>query len=46
MQKIQCKFPELQLLDATYKLNDLCVPFYVLMVEDGYGRVRWWPCRW
>ena len=38
MRRLQCRFPELLLLDATYKLNDLCIPLYVLMVVvDGNG---------
>ena len=35
MQKMQSRSPELLLLDATYKLNDLRMLLYVLMVEDG-----------
>ena len=35
MQKMQRKSQELLLLDATYRLNDLSMPLYVLMVEDG-----------
>lgn len=30
-------YPELLLIDATYKLNDLQMPLYVLMVVDGNG---------
>lgn len=30
-------FPELLLIDATYKLNNLNIPLYVLMVVDGNG---------
>ena len=30
-------FPELLLIDATYKLNDLRMPLYVLLVVDGNG---------
>ena len=40
MQKMQRKFPELLLLDATYRLNDFRIPLYVLMVEDGNGERR------
>ena len=31
------KFPELILIDATYKLNNLNMPLYVIMVVDGNG---------
>lgn len=31
------KFPEMLLVDATYKLLDLRMPLYVLMVVDGNG---------
>ena len=37
MRGLQSRFPELLLLDATYKLNDLRMPLYVLMVVDGNG---------
>ena len=37
MQRLQSRFPELLLLDATYKLNDLLVPLYVLMAVDSKG---------
>ena len=30
-------FPEPILLDATYKLNDLRMPLYVMLVVDGNG---------
>ena len=30
-------FPEMILLDATYKLNDLRMPLYVMLVVDGNG---------
>lgn len=30
-------YPELLLIDATYKLNDLQMPLYVLMIVDGNG---------
>lgn len=33
-------YRELLLIDATYKLNDLNMPLYVLMSVDGMGRVR------
>ncbi|XP_065918857.1 zinc finger SWIM domain-containing protein 3-like [Dysidea avara] len=31
------KFPELLLIDATYKLTELRTPLYVLLVVDGSG---------
>ena len=34
---MQSRSPGLLLLDATYKLNDLRMLLYVLMVEDGNG---------
>ena len=37
MSRLQSRFPELLLLDATYKLNDIRMPLYVLMVLDGNG---------
>ena len=37
IRKMQSRSPELLLLDATYKLNDLRMLLYVLMVEDGNG---------
>ena len=37
MQQIFSKFPELLLIDATYKLNDLRMPLYIMMVVDGNG---------
>lgn len=33
-------YPELLLIDATYKLNDLNMPLYVLVSVDGMGKVR------
>ena len=33
----QQNYPEILLLDATYKLNDLRMPLYVLMCIDGNG---------
>ena len=30
-------FPELLFIDATYKLNDLRMPLYLLMIVDGCG---------
>ena len=37
MKKIFESYPELLFIDATYKLNDLQMPLYVLMVMDGNG---------
>ena len=37
MQQTQAKFPEILLLDATYKLNDLRMSLYLLMPEDRQG---------
>ena len=37
MRQAQARFPELLLLDATYKLNDMRMPLYVLVVVDGNG---------
>ena len=37
MKKIFESYPELLFIDATYKLNDLQMPLYVLMVVDGNG---------
>ncbi|XP_050056000.1 zinc finger SWIM domain-containing protein 3-like isoform X11 [Aphis gossypii] len=37
MQNIFEAFPEVVFADATYKLNNLRIPLYVLMVEDGNG---------
>ena len=31
------KFPETLFIDATHKLNELWMPLYVLLVEDGNG---------
>ena len=31
------RYPELILIDATYKLNNLRMPMYILMVVDGNG---------
>ena len=32
-----CCFPELLLVDATYKLNNLRMPLYLMMCVDGNG---------
>ena len=37
MKKIFSDFPELLMIDSTYKLNDLRMPLYVLLVVDGNG---------
>ena len=37
MQDMYSRFPELLLIDATYKLNDLRMPLYILMIVDGNG---------
>ena len=37
MQRTFASYPELLLIDATYKLNDLNMPLYVLMSVDGNG---------
>ena len=31
------KYPELILIDATYKLNNLHMPLYIMLVVDGNG---------
>ena len=31
------EFPEVLMVDATYKLNDIRMPLYVLMIIDGNG---------
>lgn len=37
MRTTFASYPELLLIDATYKLNDLNMPLYVLMIVDGNG---------
>nr|XP_047141034.1 protein FAR-RED IMPAIRED RESPONSE 1-like [Hydra vulgaris] len=37
MMKLFAHYSELLLLDATYKLYNLCMPLYVLMCVDGNG---------
>ena len=37
MKTVYASYPELLLIDATYKLNDLQMPLYVLMIVDGNG---------
>ena len=36
-QSTYSKLPELLMIDATYKLNNLRMPLYILMVVDGNG---------
>ena len=31
------RFPEMLFIDTTHKLNELRMPLYVLLVEDGNG---------
>ena len=31
------RFPEMLFIDATYKLNDLHMPLYLFLVENGNG---------
>ena len=45
MKRVFESFPELLLIDATYKLNDLQMPLYVLMVVDGNGESEI-DCLW
>ena len=37
MKEMFSAYPELLLLDATYKLNDLCMPVFLQLIEDGNG---------
>ena len=37
MKSTFAAFPELLLVDATYKLNDLRMPLYLMMCVDGNG---------
>ena len=37
MQKVDEKFPEILLVDATYKLLELRMPIYLLIAIDGDG---------
>ena len=34
---IYAKYPELILIDAIYKLNNLWMPMYIMLVVDGNG---------
>ena len=38
MKTVFSAYPELLLVDATYKLNDLWMPVYLLMSIDGNGQ--------
>ena len=40
MTKTFAAFPELLFVDATYKLNDLRMPVYIMLVEDGNGKTE------
>ena len=37
MKEIYQQYPEILFVDATHKLNELRMPLYVLLVEDGNG---------
>ena len=37
MRNMFSAYPEIILVDATYKLNDLRLPLFVMMVVDGNG---------
>lgn len=37
MQNMFEAYPEILMVDATYKLNDLRLPLYVMLVVDGNG---------
>ena len=37
MKSMFMSYPEILFIDATYKLNDLRMPLYVLMAIDGNG---------
>ena len=39
-QNMYARYPELILIDATYKLNNLRMPMYILMVVDGNGESK------
>ena len=34
------RFPEMVFIDATYKLNDLRMPIYLFVIEDGIGKTE------
>lgn len=37
MRESFCHFPEVLLIDATYRTNNLKMPLFVFIVEDGNG---------
>ena len=37
VKKAYAAFPEKVCVDATYKLNELKIPLYIMLVEDGLG---------
>lgn len=37
MRRMYDRFPEILFVDATYKLNNLRMPLYIFLVEDGNG---------
>ena len=37
MKSSYCAYPELLCIDATYKLNNLRMPLYIMLGEDGMG---------
>ncbi len=45
MAKIYEKYPELLLVDATYKLNNRRIPLFILLVVDGNGESEI-ACLW
>ena len=45
MRSVFASYPELLLIDATYKLNNLNMPLYVLMSVDGNGESEI-ACLW
>lgn len=45
MAKVYEKFPELLLVDATYKLNNRRIPLFILLVVDGNGESEI-ACLW
>lgn len=38
MKSIFAAYPELVCIDATYKLLDLRLPVYIMLIEDGNGQ--------
>ena len=37
MQQVFAAYPELVCIDATYKLLELRLPLYIMLIEDGNG---------